>query len=134
MIVLREYEKYDLEDINYILKEENIEDLNLEGIIYVAIDNNNLIGVGKVQLEDNKYFLNYLIIKKEERKKGFGDALLRAILYKLENNHIVKLYFKGNNEYLLKKAFKSERKGILSIDIKSFFNKACNCSGECHGI
>lgn len=134
MIVLREYKDCDLENIRYTLKQEDIKDLNLEGIVYVVLDDKNLIGVGKVQLEDCKCFLRYLVIKKEERKKGYGDALLRAILYKLENNNIKKLYFKGNSEYLLKKDFKNKTKGILSINISEFFTNSCNCSGEYHGI
>ena len=134
MIVLREYQDEDLENINSILEEENIIDQNVEPIIYVVLDHKYLIGVGKVQLEYNKNFLKYLVIRKEERNMGFGDALLRAILYKLANSNEDKLYFKGNNEYLLKKGFKKEKENILSLDINIFFDDGCNCSGDCHGI
>lgn len=134
MIILREYRDDDFKEVRYILDQEKIEDLNLEGIINVVLDNEKLIGVGKVKLEDDKYFLKYLIIKEEERNKGFGDALIRAILYKLENRNVNKLYFNGNDDYLFKKGFKREIKETLSIDIKTFFNDPCNCSGECYGI
>lgn len=134
MIVLREYQDEDLENINSILEEENIIDQNVEPIIYVVLDHKYLIGVGKVQLEYNKNFLKYLVIKKEERKMGFGDALIRAILFKLANSNEDKLYFKGNNEYLLKKGFKKEKENLLTLDINDFFDNACNCTGDCHGL
>lgn len=134
MIVLREYEKDDLKDINFILEKENIKNSNFDGIIYVVLDNNNLIGVAKVELEDNKHFLKFMVIKKEERSKGFGDALLRAILFKLDNSNINKLHFKGQDEYLSKKGFKKETEESLFIDIKDFFANSCNNCGESCGL
>lgn len=134
MIILREYKKNDLEDIKDILSKENVMDFNLDGIIYVLLEDNKILGVGKTSLEKDKYFLKYLIIKEEERKNGLGDGLIRAILYKLQNNNIDKLYFKGNNKFLLSKGFKNEIKNELYLDIDSFFNSGCNCSGACNGV
>lgn len=139
MVILREYKDEDFKRVKEILKQENIKDINLDGIIYVALDNNKLVGVGKAQLEDSKYFLKYLIIEKDERNKGFGDGLIRAIFNKLEKKNVNIVYFKGTDKYLLKKGFEKYFEenltvDILSIDMKNFFNEACNCSGKCHGI
>lgn len=134
MIILREYKKNDLEDIKDILFKENVMDFNINGIIYVLLEDNKILGVGKTSLEKDKYFLKYLIIKEEERRNGLGDGLIRAILYKLQNNNIDKLYFKGNNKFLLSKGFKNEIKNELYLDIDSFFNSGCNCSGACNGV
>lgn len=134
MIILREYKNNDLEDIKDILFKENVMDFNIDGIIYVLLEDNKILGVGKTSLEKDKYFLKYLIIKEEERRNGLGDGLIRAILYKLQNNNIDKLYFKGNNKFLLSKGFKNEIKNELYLDIDSFFNSGCNCSGACNGV
>ncbi len=134
MIILREYKENDLEDIKDILSKENVMDFNLDGIIYVLLEDNKILGVGKTSLEKDKYFLKYLIIKEEERRNGLGDGLIRAILYKLQNNNIDKLYFKGNNKFLLSKGFKNEIKNEFYLDIDSFFNSGCNCSGACNGV
>lgn len=134
MIILREYKEEDLKEVKPILKEEKIEDFSFEGIIYVVLDNENLIGIGQTEIEDEKYFLRYLIIEKDERKMGFGDGLLRAILFKLENKNIDKLYYRGKDEYLLKKGFKKAEEDILFIDIKDFFNRVCNCREDSHGL
>lgn len=134
MIILREYKENDLEDIKDILSKENVIDFNLDGIIYVLLEDNKILGVGKTSLEKDKYFLKYLIIKEEERRNGLGDGLIRAILYKLQNNNIDKLYFKGNNKFLLSKGFKNEIKNEFYLDIDSFFNSGCNCSGACNGV
>lgn len=134
MIVLREYQDKDLECVNYILAQENIIDSNQQAIIYVVLDHKDLIGVARVESQCSKNFLKYLVIKKEERKMGFGDALIRAILFKLANSNEDKVYFKGNNEYLLKKGFKKEKENLLTLDINDFFDNACNCTGDCHGL
>ena len=63
MIILREYKENDLEDIKDILSKENVMDFNLDGIIYVLLEDNKILGVGKTSLEKDKYFLKYLIIK-----------------------------------------------------------------------
>lgn len=134
MIVLREYKNEDLNEIKEILHEDNIKDCTADGIIYVMLDGTKLIGTSKVNFENDKWFLNYLIIKKEERGKKLGDGLLRAILYKLENQNVKKVYFNGENIYLINKGFNMEDNGLLSIDINKFFSKKCNCSGKCNEI
>ena len=49
------------------------------GIVYVVLDDNDLVGVGKVKPRGWNVELEYLIIREDKRNQNLGDALLRAI-------------------------------------------------------
>ena len=134
MIVLREINKKEYEEVKSILKEENIEDDLSKGIIYILINNGILIGAGKIDIENNYWVLKYIIVKKDHRGSNFGDSILRSILFKAESINIEKIFFYNRNEYLLKKGFVyDEEKYIepyrLSLNVKDFFNRGC-CGDE----
>lgn len=132
MLILRDYNLEESEEIKRILIEENIVDLIIADLIYVVLDNNDLIGISKVEKEDDNFILKYLVIKHERRGENLGDALLRALLSKLDNQGIEKIYYKENNNYLLKKGFILNENNQLELNITSFFNEGCKCSGGCN--
>lgn len=129
MLILREYKLDESEEIKSILLEEGIDDLDLESLIYVILDNKELIGISKVEKEDDKFILKYLVIKYERRGENLGDALFRALVSKLDNQGIERIYYKQSTEYFLKKGFILSENNQLELNIASFFNNGCKCSG-----
>lgn len=132
MLLLREYKLIESEDIKNLLFEEDIEDLDLEGLIYVVIDNDELIGVSKVEKEDEKFILKYLVIKHDRRGDNLGEALLRALVSKLDNQGVDRIYYKYNSDYLINKGFYLNENNRLELNIVKFFKNGCECSGECN--
>ncbi len=132
MLILHEYNAGESESINQILIEENIEDLTMEGLVYVVLDNDNLCGIAKAKMIDADWNLKYLIIKKDKRGENLGDALLRALLSKLSNQGIKKILYKEENFYLRKIGFKLSENNLLELDISAFFSKGCKSCGGCN--
>ena len=132
MLILREYKTEESEEIKKLLLEENIKDLDLKGIVYVIIDNQDLIGICKAEKESDNFILKYIVIKYKRRGENLGDALLRALLSNLDNRGIKGIFYNANNDYLLKKGFVLNENNELELNITSFFNKGCKCSGECN--
>lgn len=56
MIYFRKFRNEDLEKINEILLQEKIYNMQIEGIIYVAIEDEEIIGVGKAKEDNQKWF------------------------------------------------------------------------------
>ncbi len=133
MLLLRGYIGDEINKIKSILNKEGIEDTILDGIVYVVIDNEELVGVGKAK-PNKKSELDYLVIREDKRNQGLGDALLRAILNKLYNQGIEKLYYKSNDTYLMKKGFVLNDANELELNIPDFFNKGCNSCGGCNEL
>lgn len=132
MLILREYKPEESEKIKDILLQEDIRDLTIQGLIYVILENNEIIGISKVDNEDDNYILKYIVIKNDKRGQNFGDALFRALLSRLDNQDIDKIYYKVSNDYLLRKGFFINEKNQLELDITSFFKEGCKCSGGCN--
>ncbi len=129
MLLLRQYVIDEVDKIFSILKTEGIEDLNLDGIVYVVIDDRDLVGVGKTKSKDEKWLLEYVVIRDDKRNQSLGDALLRAILNKLYNQGIEYIYYKTDNKYLMKKGFVLNDDNMLELNIPEFFSKGCNSCG-----
>ncbi|NMB27149.1 MAG: GNAT family N-acetyltransferase [Tissierellia bacterium] len=133
MIALRKINKEEYLKAKSILEKENIKDDLLKGIVYVFIDNNIIIGVGKIRLEGDYGVLEYVIIEEEYRGLNLGDALLRSLLFKAESIGIKKIFYYNMNDYLFKKGFKygEEETGSykMFLNIEDFFSKGC-CSYE----
>ncbi|WP_353095855.1 GNAT family N-acetyltransferase [Tissierella praeacuta] len=129
MLVLQNCKVDEFNEIKEFLAKEGIRDLVLEGIIYIALDDNELIGVGKALEKDKKWIIEYLVIREDKRNQQIGDGLLRAILNKLYNQGIEKIYSSSNNDYLLKKGFILNCESHLELSISDFFSKGCKCCG-----
>lgn len=131
MIVLRKYKVDEVEKIKDILLEEKLDDLDLDGIVFVVIQDDEIVGVSKVSEDDGKWILNYLVISKVHRGSNLGDSLLRAILNKLANLEIEQVYFKSPNHYLMSRGFQQIDNKVFGLNIRDFFSKKCKgCDGS----
>lgn len=134
MLILRSYKIDEYNEIRNILIREGIKDLELEDIIYVVLDNDDLVGVAKAKSIDTRYMLEYLVIREDKRNQNLGDALLRAILSKLLNQGVNIVYSKLNDSYLLKKGFIINNDNLLKLNISDFFDRGCNNCGGCNEL
>lgn len=130
MLILRDYQANEINKIKKILLDENINDFDFKDIIYVMLDNEDLIGVGKVEMFNENWLLKYLVIREDRRGENLGDGLLRALLSKLYNSGVKFLFYENTNPYLIKKGFAIDEENQLKINIVDFFKTGCkNCSG-----
>ena len=131
MIIFRSYTKNDYDLVKNFLIQAYMDFNQERGITYLAFDNDNLIGVTKVRENKNRWYLDFIYIAEEERKKGFGDGLFRSIVNKLRNQNIKSLFFNSNSNYLINKGFYYNNDNELELDIDRFFSTS-NC-GSCGG-
>ncbi|TCU72750.1 N-acetylglutamate synthase-like GNAT family acetyltransferase [Tissierella praeacuta] len=129
MLLFRNYKIDEIDKIKEILNKEGIEDLLIEDIVYVVLEDKELIGVGKAIEKDKKWILQYLVIRQDKRKQKLGDGLFRAILNKLYNQGVEKIYCSSVNTYLIKQGFILNCDNQLELNIHDFFNKGCICCG-----
>ncbi|NLK44661.1 MAG: GNAT family N-acetyltransferase [Tissierellia bacterium] len=129
MIYFRKLIEGDLEKVNKLLKEENINDRDTDGIIYVVIEDEEVRGIGKVKEKDYKWFLEYLVIKKEMRGKRLGDGLLRVLSNMLLKKGVVRLYCRQENDFLIKKGFNKKDDNYFELNIEELFEHKCDACG-----
>lgn len=134
MLVIREYKESEIQDIKKFLISENIQELEINGMIFIMIEDKDIIGVCKIEIENHSGNLKYLVIKEDMRKQRLGNGLLRAIINKLDNQDIKKVYYKENNTYLKKNGFNLNQDNQLELNISEFFSGGCKCSGECNEV
>lgn len=134
MVAIRQYKESEIEDIKQLLISENIQDVEINGMIFIMIEDKNIIGVCKIEIENHSGNLKYLVIKEGKRKQKLGDGLLRGILNKLDNQNIKKVYYKENNTYLIKSGFNLNQDNKIELNISEFFSGGCKCSGECNEV
>lgn len=134
MLEVRGYKENEIQDIKELLISENIQDLEISGTIFVMIENNDIIGVCKIEIEKYIGNLKYLVIKRNNRKLKLGNGLLKAILNKLENQGIKNVYCKENNSYLIKNGFNLNKDNYIELDLSKFVSRGCNCSGDCNEV
>lgn len=131
MIVLREYKIEEVAEIKNILIKEKIDDLDLNGIVFIIIVDEEIAGVSKANKSESKWMLNYLIIRENHRGHDLGDSLLRGILNKLANLEIEQIYFNSHDSYLLSKGFQQTNSKELELNITRFFSRKCKgCGGS----
>lgn len=131
MLIIREYKEEEGKEILDLLISEKIDDLALTDYIYVAIEDNVMIGACKVELENNNGLLKYLVVKEDNKGEMLGDGILRSLLSKLEKNGIETVYFNDVNPYLLKLGFLKNNDNKLELNLSEFFNSKCKCTEDC---
>lgn len=131
MIVFRNYEKNDYNIVGEFLIKANLDFEVDTGITYLALDNDRIIGIAKATEQEDRWYLDFIYIVEEERKNGFGDGLLRAILNKLRNNNINSIFYNSNSNYLINKGFCYNNDNKLELNIEKFFSTS-SC-GSCGG-
>lgn len=136
MIVLRKFKSSDLENIKELFRDEHNEifKLNLNGIIYLALVEEKIVGAIQVEQIQNTCTLNYIYIDKKWRNQKIGDGLLKVLVDKLDKSNVKKLIFNSIDPYLMKKGFEEKEDNILELDIENFFNKQCSCCGNADEI
>lgn len=131
MICFRKFKKEDLDKVKDILNEEKISNLQIEDTIYVVTDSEDILGLVKVREEREKWFLQYLVVKKEMRGKRLGDGLIRVISNYLLKKGVERLYYQEGNEFLIKIGFKKNCENLYELDIGELFKHNCNnCGGS----
>ena len=73
--------------------------------VYALYFKNNIAGVCSIQLVLNEAQLNYFLIKKKYRRKGFGKKLMNFILSKCEALKIEKLLLEVSESNISAKNF-----------------------------
>jgi N-acetylglutamate synthase-like GNAT family acetyltransferase len=134
MLVIREYKESETQDIKKFLISEHIRDLEINGMIFIMIEDKDIIGVCKMEMRNYGGNLKYLVIKEDKRKQKLGNGLLRGILNKLDNQDIEKVYYRENNSYLIKNGFYLNPEGQLELNVSEFFSGGCKCPGECNEV
>ena len=134
MLVIREYEEKETQQIKDILIEEKINNLDLNENIVVVVEDNIVLGVCKFEVKDSNSWLKYLVIKEDSRGEALGDGLLRTVLNKLDLEGIKKIFYDGIDLYLMKKGFMKKSEDVLELNISEFFTGGCSCSGKSNEV
>lgn len=132
MLLFRKYQNKDKDDILKLLKQEGILDFNFGGTIYVAIEDEGLVGVAKGEKIEGKWYIEDLVILREKRGRGLGDALLRSLLNRINNQGAKWIYSKEKEGFLIDMGFELNNIDELQLNIDDFFNKPCDGSCSCH--
>lgn len=131
MITIREINSQDYKAVNQILTEEHIEDYIFHGLVFVLIEGNEYAGVGKIDVEDGYGILKYVVVREKHRGQNYGEALLRALLFKLNTMDIKMVFYRKYDRYLIDKGFKHTKQALgipysLSLSIDSFLDNCCS--------
>ena len=78
MLIIREYKENEVQDIKELLVSENIKDLDINEIIFVMVEDKDIIGVCKIAIENYIGDLKYLVIKENKRNKKLKMIMERA--------------------------------------------------------
>lgn len=131
MIVIRRFKDSDLENLKELIYELNskVKAINVEDLIYLAFEDEKLIGAIKLREKEKLWSLDYLYMDTKSRNGAIGDGLLRVAIDKLDKNGSERLYFYGRNQYLINKGFKEVTDNNLVLDVSKFFNNK-SCCGD----
>lgn len=131
----------DSEKVIKILKEENIDDKNIEiGIVYVLEEDGEIIGICKINdISPTTGILSFIVITQDNDCEELKDGILRSTLNYCYTKGIIKVYSIGKNDFLLKEGFtyadiddveekirrKIDSKVVLECNVREFFDKGC---------
>lgn len=62
-------------------------------------DDKDLVGIGRLAVIDNKFFVDYIGVKENYRNKKYGDFILRVLLKKAQDIGLKKIYIKCSSEF-----------------------------------
>ncbi|SCL82535.1 MULTISPECIES: GNAT family N-acetyltransferase [Tissierellales] len=115
---------------NYFLRNN----FDTNGLTYMMIEDNKLVGVCGVDIEGYFNELKYVIVSEKRRGLNYGEALLRSVMFNMEDMGYFQIFYQDKNDYLLKKGFSEtnesngEKTFSLKCDIPYIMNKKC-CNG-----
>lgn len=136
----------DIERVNGLLASnsiENIKDLNKRNIIYMLEEDDNILGVCKIENYNYYGILSYIVISKDFRGQKLGDGLLRATFNYCLRNGIQEIYYDKKDSFLTTSGFslassevipktvreKIPSDEILRCNLEDFFSKGCKHKG-----
>ncbi len=107
MLSIRVSHENDKEGILYLLKEEGIENIDLDDNILhnsmVIRDGGKIIGYSQFKEipKENAALMEILIVKKEFRGQQLGDGLIKSVLNLVDRRQIKKFYVQATNKSAL---------------------------------
>ncbi|HPU62796.1 MAG TPA: GNAT family N-acetyltransferase [Mobilitalea sp.] len=138
-----------INEVNDILKEVFIDEmksnqkdmLNITGkkvfhaLLYEGLKEDRAVAVGRLELNKNEAYIKYVAVRKDYRRKKYGDMIVRMLVDKAQSMSLDEIY--AEVPYFLtdmfeKIGFKShyeEKNSILSQKyiIMKYCNKLLNC-------
>lgn len=122
--MLRTLEIKDFEILNNLINDPNyiIDEAELKKVSKVYLKDDKIIGYISYQIMYERAELNYIFVKKEERKKGIASKMLEYMLINLKDENIETIDLEVNS--LNKKAINLYQKyGFKTVNIrKKYYN------------
>lgn len=122
--MLRTLEIKDFEILNNLINDPNyiIDEAELKKVSKVYLKDDKIIGYISYQIMYERAELNYIFVKKEERKKGIASKMLEYMLINLKDENIETIDLEVNA--LNKKAINLYQKyGFKTVSIrKKYYN------------
>lgn len=122
--MLRTLEIKDFEILNNLINDPNyiIDEAELKKVSKVYLKDDKIIGYISYQIMYERAELNYIFVKKEERKKGIASKMLEYMLINLKDENIETIDLEVNA--LNKKAINLYQKyGFKTVNIrKKYYN------------
>ncbi len=91
---------------------------NPSATVFVALQGNEIVGFGGVQTVLDEAYITNIAVKKEFRRQGVGDALLKAIISHCTYSSFVTLEVRVSNSAAIKLY---EKSGFVSQGIRKNF-------------
>lgn len=139
MLSIRNAEVNDFEDIKAFMKKESLWDDSKsidfsEHETMLLVDGAMILGFAMATLIDFKPFITGVYIPEKLRNHHLGDAVLRGILFYLNNRGFEHAFAYRNTEFaafLAKEGFEPSEVG-LTLHLETFFNEKCRGCKDAH--
>lgn len=123
----------DIQDLDmissYIDKEDLAHKFHLEGNYFACIDDDDLVGLCKIQIKSDKLVLIYMHFKEDYRLLKLESALLKSLLFRFHSLEYKEVFSLQKNKDLDNMGFK-EIDGQYKLILKDFLTSDCGC-GVC---
>lgn len=138
-----------ISEVNDILNEVFIEELKFNqedmfikpgnkvyhALVYEGLNEGKAVAVGRLELNKDEAYIKYVAVRKEYRRKKYGDMIVRMLVDKAQSMSIDKIFVevpKILTDMFKKIGFKSyyeEKNSILyqNYIIMRYCNKTLNC-------
>src|SRR5690554_2112180 len=127
MIEFLKMKESDIEMVQEFLGENKIYESGIEKkfpFMFLIKRGGEILGFGVLKFIKGDTIINNIFIESNNRKKGYGEGLLRTILNYIYINGTKYAYYIKNNEtiynYLKKRGFKKLTDNKLCINIEEF--------------
>lgn len=132
MIEFLKMKETDIEDVQDFLTTNGIYERGIEKyfpFMFIIKKEEKILGLGVLDFIKGNININNIFIEPNNRKKGFGEGLLRTMLNFVYINETKYAYYLGENEFIYryfnKIGFKKYKGDKLYINIEEFFAQPC---------